>query len=174
VGGVATNLADSEALGAAWKRMQVELARRAPTARIEGFEVEAMVRGGHEVLVGAQRDPTFGPVVVFGMGGIYVEILQDVTFRLAPIRSLSAVHMVSAVRASAILNGVRGEPPADLPALYEAIERVSQLIVERPEVSELDLNPLIVRPKGQGVVAVDARVALDPSSRSGRRASRAR
>jgi acetyl coenzyme A synthetase (ADP forming)-like protein len=174
VGGVATNLADPEALAAAWQRMQVDLARRASGARIEGFEVESMVRDGHEVLVGAQRDSTFGPVVVFGMGGIYVEVLQDVTFRLAPIRSLSAVHMVSTVRSSAILNGVRGEPPADLPALYEAIERVSQLIVERPEVAELDLNPLIVRAKGKGVVAVDARVALDPTSRSGRRASRAR
>jgi acetate---CoA ligase (ADP-forming) len=174
VGGVATNLANPGALEIAWRQMQVDLARRAPSARIEGFEVEAMVRGGHEVLIGAQRDPSFGPLVVFGMGGIYVEVLKDVTFRLAPIRPLSAVHMVASVRASAILNGVRGEPPGDLPALYEAIERVSQLVVECPEVAELDLNPLIVRPMGQGVIAVDARVALDPISRSALRASPAR
>ncbi|MCI4325461.1 MAG: acetate--CoA ligase family protein [Thermoplasmata archaeon] len=171
VGGVATNLGDAATLRAAWTTMRSGLARRAPKAHIQGFEVEAMVRGGHEVLVGAQRDATFGPVVVFGMGGIYVEVLQDVTFRLAPIRPLSAVHMVDSVRSAAMLRGVRGEPPGDLPALYEAIERVSQLIVECPEVAELDLNPLIVRPMGEGVVAVDARVALDLSSRSARRAS---
>ncbi|HEV8049101.1 MAG TPA: acetate--CoA ligase family protein, partial [Thermoplasmata archaeon] len=161
VGGVAANLGDASAFRAAWATMHAELARRAPTARIEGFEVESMVRGGHEVLIGAQRDPTFGPVVVFGMGGIYVEVLQDVTFRLAPLRPLSAIHMVAGVRAAAILNGVRGEPPADVKALYEILERVSQLIVEVPELSELDLNPMIVRPAGQGVVAVDARVVLD-------------
>jgi acetyl coenzyme A synthetase (ADP forming)-like protein len=174
VGGVAANLANGAALRSAWSEMGAELARRAPDARIEGFEVEAMVRGGHEVLVGAQRDPSFGPVVVFGMGGIYVEVLKDVTFRLAPIRTLSAVHMVASVRGAAILNGVRGEPPADLPALYDAIERVSQLVVECGEVAELDLNPLIVKPMGRGVVAVDARVALDPISRSAPTASHAR
>jgi acetyl coenzyme A synthetase (ADP forming)-like protein len=171
VGGVAANLPDEAALRVAWGTMQSELARRASGARIDGFEVESMIRGGHEVIVGAQRDPGFGPVVLFGMGGIYVEVLRDVTFRLAPLRSLSAVHMVAAVRSSAILNGVRGEAPADLAALYEAIERVSQLVVEVPEVAELDLNPLIVRPAGQGVVAVDARVVLDLSSRSARRSS---
>ncbi|MCI4326384.1 MAG: acetate--CoA ligase family protein [Thermoplasmata archaeon] len=171
VGGVAANLPDEGALRSAWATMRSELARRASGARIDGFEIESMIRGGHEVIVGAQRDPGFGPVVLFGMGGIYVEVLRDVTFRLAPLRSLSAVHMVGAVRSAAILNGVRGEGPADLAALYDAIERVSQLVVEVPEVAELDLNPLIVRPAGQGVVAVDARVVLDLSSRSPRRTS---
>jgi acetyl coenzyme A synthetase (ADP forming)-like protein len=174
VGGVAANLADEAGLRAAWATMQADLARRAPGARVEGFEVESMIRGGHEVLVGAQRDPSFGPVVVFGMGGIYVEVLQDVTFRLAPLRPLSAVNMVASVRSAAILNGVRGEGPGDLASLYEVIQRVSQLIVEVPELSELDLNPMIVRPTGQGVVAVDARVVLDLSSKSARPASRAR
>jgi len=174
VGGVAANLGDEAALRAAWATMRRELARRAPNARIPGFEVESMVRGGHEVLIGAQRDPSFGPVVVFGMGGIYVEVLQDVTFRLAPLRPLSAIHMVAGVRGAAILKGVRGEAPADLTALYEVLERVSQLVVEVPELSELDLNPMIVRPAGQGVVAVDARVVLDLSSRSAPPSSRAR
>jgi len=174
VGGVAANLGDEAALRAAWATMRRELARRAPNARIPGFEVESMVRGGHEVLIGAQRDPSFGPVVVFGMGGIYVEVLQDVTFRLAPLRPLSAIHMVAGVRGTAILKGVRGEAPADLTALYEVLERVSQLVVEVPELSELDLNPMIVRPAGQGVVAVDARVVLDLSSRSAPPSSRAR
>ena len=174
VGGVATDLRTPEALQGAWRSMQDDLRQRAPNARLEGFEIEEMISGGHEVLLGAQRDPTFGPVVVFGMGGIYVEVLQDVTFRLAPMRTLSAVHLVDAVRSSGILRGARGQPPADLETLYEAIERVSQLIVDEPDVAELDLNPVIVRPDGKGVVAVDARVVLGPSSRSAPRTSRAR
>jgi acetyl coenzyme A synthetase (ADP forming)-like protein len=166
VGGVALGLGSASQVKAAWARMEQDLKARAPNARIEGFELEQMVQGGKEVLIGIQRDPGFGPVIVFGMGGIYVEVLKDVTFRLAPLRPLSAVHMVGSVRAFPLLTGVRGEAPSDLPALYEVLERVSQLAVERPEVSELDLNPLIVRGAGQGVVAVDARVVLDRSSRS--------
>ncbi|HEV2429658.1 MAG TPA: acetate--CoA ligase family protein [Thermoplasmata archaeon] len=174
VGGVALHLADRSALAVAWAAMVRTLAARAPTARIAGFEVEAMVPGGHEVIVGAHQDPSFGPTVLFGMGGIYVEVLDDVTFRLAPMRTRSARAMVASVRASALLRGARGEPESDLNALYEVIERVSQLATELPEVAELDLNPMIVRSKGEGAVAVDARVALAPSSRSGPRASAGR
>jgi acetate---CoA ligase (ADP-forming) len=168
VGGVATGLGDGDALAAAYDRMQREVARRAPRARIEGYEVEAQVRPGTEVLLGAQRDPNFGPVVVFGLGGIYVEVLRDVTFRLAPVRPLSAQHMIESVRGFPMLQGVRGGAPGDLAALAEAIERVSQLAVERPEIVELDLNPIVVHPAGEGVVAVDARVVLAPPSRAGR------
>ncbi len=166
VGGVAVGLGDAAAVRAAWERMDRSVRAAAPGARIDGYELEAQIVGGKEVLVGIQRDPTFGPVVVFGMGGIYVEVLRDVTFRLAPLRPLSAEHMVQAVRGYPILTGVRGEPPSDLPALTEAIERISQLAVEQPEVAELDLNPLLVRANGGGVVAVDARVVLAPPSRS--------
>jgi acetate---CoA ligase (ADP-forming) len=166
VGGVAVGLQDAEMLRDAWKRMQQSLRTAAPNARIEGFEIEAQISGGKEVLIGVQRDPAFGPVIVFGMGGIYVEVLRDVTFRLAPLRELSAQRMVESIKAFALLRGVRGEPPSDIAALEEALERVSQLAVELPEVAELDLNPMIVRPAGKGVVAVDARVVLAPSSRS--------
>jgi acetate---CoA ligase (ADP-forming) len=166
VGGVALGIASAGQLRTAWARMHRSLAALAPQARIEGFELEQMVLGGKEVLIGIQRDPGFGPIVVFGMGGIYVEVLKDVTFRLAPLRSLSARNMVGSVRAFPLLKGVRGEPPSDLEALYETLERVSQLAVDLPEVTEMDLNPLIVRGVGQGVVAVDARVVLDLSSRS--------
>jgi acetyltransferase len=171
VGGVALGLSEAPELRSAWNAMQTAIARRAPTARVEGFEVEAQVPSGKEVLIGVQRDPNFGPVVVFGMGGIYVEVLRDVTFRLAPIRSLSAQHMIESVKGFPVLQGVRGEPPGDLAALAEAIERVSQLAVENPEIVELDLNPMIVRSQGDGVVAVDARIVLAPSSRSGPSAS---
>ncbi len=165
VGGVLLGLSDGGMVRDAWQRMHESLRIAAPTARIEGFEIEAQISGGKEVLVGVQRDPGFGPIVVFGIGGIYVEVLRDVTFRLAPVRPLSAEHMVRSIKAFPLLQGVRGEPASDLPALEEAIERVSQLAIDLPEVSELDLNPLIVRPAGKGVVAVDARVVLAPSSR---------
>jgi acetate---CoA ligase (ADP-forming) len=171
VGGVALGIEDAAGLRAAWTRMSSTLARTAPRARIEGYELEAQIRGGREVILGFQRDPSFGPVVVFGMGGIYVEVMRDVTFRLAPVRPLSARHMIESVRGFPVLQGVRGEPPGDLDALAETIERVSQLAVEVPEVVELDLNPMIVRRAGEGVVAVDARIVLAPSSRSARSAS---
>ncbi len=171
VGGVALGLRDPDQLEQAWGVMQRDLARRAAQAHIEGFEVEAMIPNGKEVLVGLQRDSNFGPIVVFGLGGIYVEVLQDVTFRLAPVRPLSAEHMVSEVRAFPLLRGVRGEAPGDLPALYEVIERVSQLGVDTPRILELDINPLLVLPEGRGVCAVDARIVLGPSSRSASRSS---
>jgi acetate---CoA ligase (ADP-forming) len=174
VGGVAVGIRDSASLRAAWEEMHVSLRTKAPNARIEGFEVESEVADGKEVLVGVQRDPYFGPVIVFGLGGIYVEVLRDVTFRLAPVRPLSAVSMVQSVKAFPLLQGVRGEPPGDLDALAEVIERVSQLAMEMPDVVELDINPLIVKPERQGAVAVDARVVLAPSSRSGPSPSAAR
>jgi acetate---CoA ligase (ADP-forming) len=166
VGGVAVGIGDAEGLRAAWDRMQRSLRTNAPNARIEGFELQEQVTGGKEVLIGVQRDPSFGPIVVFGMGGIYVEVLRDVTFRLAPLRALSAQHMVESVKAYPLLKGVRGEPPSDVAALTEAIERVSQFAVEVPEVVELDINPMIVRAQGKGAVAVDARIVLAPPSRS--------
>jgi acyl-CoA synthetase (NDP forming) len=119
---------------------------------------------GKEMLLGMIRDPQFGPLVVVGFGGIYVEVLRDVTFRLAPIRPLSARHMIESVKAFPLLRGVRGEAPSDIDALAEAIERVSQLSIQLPEVAEMDLNPMIVRGVGSGVVAVDVRVVLAPPS----------
>ena len=166
VGGVALGIASASALRSAWERVERSVRTAAPAARIEGLEVEAQVPPGKEVLVGIQRDPSFGPIVVFGMGGIYVEALRDVSFRLAPMRPLSAQHMIREVRGYRLLQGIRGEPPSDLEALAEVIERVSQLAVDRPEIVELDLNPLIVGAVGSGAVAVDARIVLAPPSRS--------
>ena len=165
VGGVEVGLEDADRLRTAWDRMRRSLATAAPNARVDGFEIESQIPGGREVLIGIQRDPDFGPIVAFGMGGIYVEVLRDVAFRVAPVRPLAAQRMVESIKAFPLLRGIRGEAPSDLPALFEAIERVSQLAVELPEVAELDLNPLIVRPEGKGVIAVDARVVLGPSSR---------
>ena len=167
VGGVTLGIDDAAGLRAAWERMTASIRTAAPGARLEGFEVETQVRGGKEVLIGAQRDPSFGPIVVFGLGGIYVEALHDVTFRLAPVAPLSAQHMIESVRAFPLLKGVRGEPPSDVAAIEEMIQRVSQLVVDLPEIVELDINPLIARAAGHGVVAVDARVVLGPPSTAG-------
>jgi len=174
VGGVALALHDVGSLRTAWQAMHQSLQAKAPEARIEGFEVEAEVQDGKEVLVGVQRDPHFGPIIALGLGGIYVEVLRDVTFRLAPVRPLSALHMVQSLKAYPLLKGVRGEAPSDVEALTEVIERVSQLAMELTDVVELDINPLIVRTIHEGVVAVDARVVIAPTSRSEPSSSAAR
>lgn len=167
VGGVRTRIGSEAELRSAWAAMHRDLAEKAPSAHLEGFEIEAEVRGGKEVLVGFQRDPEFGPIVVFGIGGIYVEVLRDVTFRIAPLVTRSAERMIRSIAAFPLLAGVRGEPPSDLPALAEVIERVSQLAVEHPEIAELDLNPLLVLPEGHGAVAVDARIVIASQAETG-------
>jgi acetyltransferase len=164
VGGVALGLAGPEAVRGAWASIHEAVAARAPAARVEGFRVEAMVPHGKEVAIGAIRHPVFGPVVLFGTGGVYVEVLRDVTFRCTPISPETARRMVGSVRAASLLAGVRGEPPSDVAAVGEAIERVSQMLLHDPSISEVDLNPVIVGPEGRGVTAVDVRVVLAPST----------
>jgi acyl-CoA synthetase (NDP forming) len=115
-----------------------------------------MLDGGREVILGGKRDPSFGPVVMFGLGGVYVEILQDVAFRLAPLTRDDGVEMISEVKGSHLLRGARGEPSADVEAVVEALLALSRLLVECPEVMEVDINPLLVFE--EGVTAVDARV----------------
>jgi len=106
------------------------------------------------------RDPQFGPLVMFGLGGIYVEVLKDVTFRVAPMTRSQAKDMVAAIRTNRLLTGVRGQPPSDLDAIVDTILRISQLVTDFPEIAELDINPLLVRSAGQGAVAVDMRLIL--------------
>ncbi|MCI4347587.1 MAG: acetate--CoA ligase family protein, partial [Thermoplasmata archaeon] len=163
VGGVRVGISNEADLRTAWREVRDAVTTRVPQARIEGFEVEKMINGGKEVLVGLQRDPRFGPVIAFGLGGIYVEVLQDVTFRLAPFDQTEAEEMVASVRAFPLLQGVRGERPSDLPALYTVLGRVAQLALDLPQVQELDLNPVIVRSMGEGAFAVDARLVLGPT-----------
>jgi len=117
-----------------------------------------MLAGGREVILGGKRDPSFGPVVMFGLGGVYVEVFEDVAFRLAPLTREEAEEMVSEVRGSRLLRGVRGEPPADVEAVVEALLSLSRLLVECSKVVEVDINPLLVFERG--VAAVDARVVV--------------
>lgn len=131
-----------------------------PSARINGILIEKMARGGVEVILGATRDPAFGPLCMFGLGGTFVEAMQDVTFRLAPMWEISAERMVATIKAYHVLKGVRGAPPSDIGAIEECILRLSQMVSDHPEIAELDINPLIVYPQGQGCVVADSRILL--------------
>jgi acetate---CoA ligase (ADP-forming) len=135
--------------------------RAAGGAEPQGVLVQEMVRGGRETIVGVTREAGFGPFVMFGLGGVFVEALHDVVFRLAPIHALDAHDMLRGVRGAVVLEGFRGAPPADLEALADVLLRVSQLATDHPEIAELDVNPLLAFP--DGVRAVDARVLLAPT-----------
>jgi acetyltransferase len=134
--------------------------RHAPGAAIWGCQVQQMVRGGREVIIGMSRDPQFGPLIMFGLGGIYVEALRDVVFRVAPIDALDAREMVQEIRSARLLQGVRGEPPADTEAIADALLRVSYLVTRFPEIVELDINPLVVYEAGRGAIGLDMRLVL--------------
>jgi acetate---CoA ligase (ADP-forming) len=161
VGGVRVGLSNAEAVRDAFELMVYRAQRYLPEARIWGCTVQEMVpSGGLEVLVGMNRDPQFGPLVTFGLGGIYVETLKDVTFRIAPLSVQEAGQMLSEIRAHALLEGVRGKPPVDTDAIIDTLLRISQLVTDFPEIAELDINPLVVYPRGQGAVAIDMRLIL--------------
>jgi acetyl coenzyme A synthetase (ADP forming)-like protein len=160
VGGVRLNCVDAEAVAQGFNAIDVSVRRLFPAAAIHGIAVQEMVVGGKEVILGMTRDPQFGPLLMFGLGGIYVEVLQDVAFRVAPIGPDEADAMIREIRSFPLLRGVRGEKASDLGAIGEALQRLSQLCVDFPEILELDINPLLVKPEGQGAVAIDARLAL--------------
>jgi succinyl-CoA synthetase beta subunit len=161
VGGVALKLADGAQVRDAYARIQTEVSRRAPGAKIDGMVVQKMAREGVEMIVGVKRDPLFGPVVLCGFGGILVELLKDVAIGIPPLSRAQAHDMLTRLRGFPILGGARGKPPADVDALCEAIVGVSQLASSLGEqLVGLDINPLIVLPKGNGVVAVDALVQI--------------
>jgi acetyltransferase len=155
VGGVALEIGNRRTLRATYDALLARVEERAPHVYVTGVLVQQMLSGGGEVILGGRRDPSFGPVVMFGLGGVYVEVFGDVVFRLAPLTREGAVGMISDVRASRLLRGIRGEPPADLDALVEALLALSHLLIECPEVVEIELNPLLVFERG--VAAVDAR-----------------
>lgn len=164
VGGVLVGLAGEEAVREGFRRLREELLRHAPQARWEGVLVQPVVRGTAEVAVGGLRDPQFGPVVMVGSGGVLVEVLRDVSFRLAPVDHEEALRQIQETACHRLLRGVRGRPPADLEALADALVRAGQLLVSEPEVRELDLNPVVAGP--DGCWAVDARVVLDAEGAS--------
>lgn len=157
IGGVALNLHDEQAVLAAYDRMMNRIADGMPGARIDGVLIAPMVRGGVECILGVHRDPVMGPVVMFGMGGVNVELLKDVSFRVAPIALADAQRMIGEVKSSPLLQGYRGAAEADVGALAEAIVKLSDLAVAAGDSLEsIDVNPFVVLPKGQGAKALDA------------------
>jgi acetate---CoA ligase (ADP-forming) len=140
--------------------MMLRAKRFMPNADLRGVSVQQMVRTGREVIVGSTRDPQFGPLVMFGLGGIYVEVLKDVAFRVAPFGEKHARRMIEEIRSAALLKGARGEKPADLDAIVKTLTTISQLVTDFPEIVEMDINPLKVAEPGQGAIAVDARIII--------------
>jgi acyl-CoA synthetase (NDP forming) len=161
IGGVRLNLADRERFARAVAEILANVHRAAPQARVRGVLACEMVEDGLDTIVGVVNDATFGPVVALGLGGVFAETLRDVTYRIAPFDIATARAMIGELRGAALFDGVRGQPPRDVTALAETLSRVSELAwALRERLAELDINPLLVRPVGNGVVAADALIVL--------------
>jgi acetyltransferase len=160
IGGVKVGVPDASTARDIYELIEYRARKYNPDATVWGVLVQEQVRKGREVLVGVNRDPQFGPLVVFGLGGIYVEVLKDVAFRLAPITREEAREQIREIRTFPLLKGVRGEAPADLAAAEEIILRVSQLVTDFPEIVEMDINPLVIHNQGEGAIVLDARIIL--------------
>jgi acetyltransferase len=160
VGGVCLGLFDAPAVTRAAREMLEQVAAARPDAALDGFLVQAMAPAGKELLLGGVRDPQFGPLVVVGWGGTYVEVLADTAARLAPVARDQALAMLDELRLAPLLHGVRGEAAVDLPTLATVISTFSRLLIDVPELQEVEINPLMAGPGG--VLAVDARGRLAP------------
>ncbi len=162
LGGVQLNVGSSDEAEDAYNLMTMKIGKRAPDALIEGVYVEQMVARGLEVIIGMTRDPQFGPMLMFGLGGIFVEVMKDVTFHLAPITADEAVQMLKSTRSYAMLEGKRGQKGVDIAAIASGLQRISQLTTDFPQIIELDINPFIVGEYGTEPVVADARMTLAP------------
>src|SRR5438309_695594 len=159
-GGVKIGLKNPQEVRAAFKEIIKNAKKYNKNAIIKGVLVQEMVKGGKETIIGSKLELGFGPVVMFGMGGIYVEVLKDVTFRVAPVTDSEADEMISSIKTNKLLQGVRGEKPSDINKLSECLERISQLVTDFKEIKELDMNPVLVFENGKGCKVVDVRIGL--------------
>ena len=158
-GGVKLSLKNVSEVKKAYHEILEAVGKQYPDAVIHGISVQKMVRPGTEVIVGTSKDPQFGPVIMFGLGGIFVEILKDVSFRIVPVNRKDAQEMTEEIKGYALLRGYRGKEPANIPALVEIILRVSNFIHENPQIKELELNPVFAYE--DRALAVDARIILE-------------
>lgn len=162
IGGVVLNITTSDMVHKAFAEIMEKSRKAHPEAKIYGVSVDKMVPRGREMIIGMSRDPQFGPMIMFGLGGIYVNFLKDVAFRIAPMSQRDAEGIVKETKSNTLLKGIRGEPPADIKALQETILRVSQLVITYPEIAEMDINPILVYKEGEGCQALDVKIALTP------------
>lgn len=162
LGGVFLNIANSESAEDTYDLMTLKIRKKVPGARIEGVYVEKMAQKGLEVIIGMTRDPHFGPMLMFGLGGIFVEVMKDVTFHLAPITEQEAIQMLKSTKSYAMLQGRRGQDGVDVAAIASGLQRISQLTTDFPQILELDINPFIVGDFGSEPVVADARMTLAP------------
>jgi acetyl coenzyme A synthetase (ADP forming)-like protein len=160
VGGVKLNLTTEQEVADSFELMMIRVARAAPEAFLEGVYLERMVTKGREVILGMTRDPQFGPMLMFGLGGIFVEVLHDVSFHLAPITQAEAMSMLVGTRSYKLLEGFRGQAKVDITVIAEALQRISQLVTDFPQIAELDINPFMVGGPGEESVVADARIQL--------------
>ncbi len=159
IGGVKVGLRSQAQVRDAYAQIMAAAKNAYPAATIDGVSVQRMADPGVEVILGMSKDPQFGPLVMFGLGGVMVEVLKDVSLRLVPLSRLDARHMVKEIKGYPILQGYRGQAPVDIGALEDALMKLSRFVEAHPEVKELDLNPVFAYQKG--IVAVDARVILE-------------
>ena len=159
-GGVKVNLTNDDETRNGFRTIMENAKKYDSNAEIKGVLIVEMVKGGKEMIIGSKLEPGMGPVVMLGMGGIYVEILKDVTFRLAPLTDQEANDMISSIKTKKLLDGVRGEEPSDINKLSECIQRLSQLVSDFKEIKELDMNPVLVMEKGHGCKILDVRIGI--------------
>jgi acyl-CoA synthetase (NDP forming) len=158
VGGVVLDLRSDEDVRSAYRSLEERLTALGWRDRMQGVLIQPLLREGLEAIVGMTQDPSFGPLVMFGLGGVNVELLKDVAFRIQPLTDRDARELVRSVKGFPLLGGYRGAPPGDIAAIEETLLRISQLAGEHPEVAEMDLNPIRVLPPGRGCLVVDARL----------------
>ena len=158
-GGVRLSLDNMKEVKSAYHEITGGVLKQYPNATIQGVSVQKMAKPGTEVIVGTSKDPQFGPVIMFGLGGIFVEVLKDVSFRIIPLSRKDALEMIEEIKGYPLLQGYRGKESVDIPALTEIILKISRVMEEHPEIKELELNPIIAYKKG--ALAIDARIILE-------------
>ena len=159
-GGIALNLKNPDEVSTAYNNMLAAVKIHQPDAVIDGVLIQKMASGGQEVIIGMKRDPNFGPLMMFGLGGIYVELFKDIAFRVAPITKKDAFEMIEETSAGKLLKGIRGNQPSDIDAVVDTLLKLSQLAMDQPQILEIEINPFLVHEIGKGAFALDARAIL--------------